>query len=110
MSVNTPQRKIRGTVTSTETSGEFPSYLREHQFSVTLFDADGKPVTNATGKINIEVSDDGVNYGSIVSTPIDVSDPTYDRPTMTGYIKRVRVTPDSIVGAATYEVTVTSWR
>lgn len=111
MSVSSTQRIIRGEVTSEGLSGDLPAYYKEHQFSVTLFsDEYQTPVTPTAGTMTISVSDDGFNFGSVTNGTVDVTKSEYNRPTMTGYAKRVKATPAGVAGATHYQVTITSWR
>ena len=111
MSVGNTQKVIRNVVTKEGLSGEFPAYFREHQFAVTFYsDEFITPVTPSAGTVTIKVSDDGFNYGDITNGTVDATTPTYDRPNLTGYVKRVSATPDGIAGATHYQITVTSWR
>lgn len=62
-------------------------------FAFCCLDAEGSVVLASAGTVLIEVSEDGVNWGTVANGTIDLSLPSYNRPVVLGAIFRfARVT------------------
>ena len=78
-----------GTYTSDRLSGDYPNC----NFAFCCMNAEDNVVLATAGTVVVEVSEDGVNWGSIANGTIDLSLPAYNRPVVLGAIFRfARVT------------------
>ena len=85
-----------GTYVSDQLSGDYPNTSMAFQ----CLDAAGNVVLATAGTVLVEVSEDGVNWGSIANGSIDLSLSAYDRPVVLGAIFRfVRVTLTGVTAA-----------
>lgn len=92
-----------GTYVSDQLSGDYPNTSIAFQ----CLDAAGDVVLATAGTALVEVSEDGVNWGSITNGSIDLSLTAYNRPVVLGAIfrfARVTLTGVTATGASQFRL------
>lgn len=103
--------QIKGLVANDEfLSQDIAAYYERCYFSVTFFSDEYKtPVTPSAGTATITATDDGHSFGTVANGVVDVTNPEYIRPNLSGRIKKAKVLLAGVTGATHFAISINGY-
>lgn len=104
---------LQGAITDGIGVTDMPGFRYERHYVHVEFFSDAEyqnmvDKSTMTGVCKVELSENGIEYGTLTNGSISLGSATYNRPHAAGSYETVRFDPNTISGATHYRVTVHS--